>query len=141
MQRKNTNSATAQRSKWPKIITLTLVVAILFIAVSLLPRGFSGDTSVIGQGTNALVLIHDDNLLQSGETMVVMNKIRDEYADRLEFIVADINTPDGRTFASTHNLMPPALVFFSGNGQRLKTLYEAQTIESLQRELSANFGY
>ena len=141
MQRKNTNSTTAQRSKWPRIITLTLVVVILFVAVSLLPRGFSGDTSVIGQGTNALVLIHDDNLLQSGETMVVMNKIRDEYVDRLEFIVADINTPDGRTFANTHNLMPPALVFFSGNGQRLKTLYEGQTVESLQRELSTNFGY
>lgn len=112
---------------------------ITLFAVSLLPRGFSGDTSVIGQGTSVLLLVHDDNILQSGETMAVMNKIRDDYEDRLTFIVADINTPEGKTFASRNGLMPAALVFYSASGNNLQTLYSPQTAESLRQELNRLF--
>lgn len=136
MQKQNT-----KKSNWPKFITLALILMITIFAVSLLPRGFSGDTSLIGQGTNVLLLVHDDNILQSGETMAVMNKIRDDYAERLFFIVADINTPEGKTFAERNSLMPTALVFYSANGTSLQTLYSSQTAESLQQALNNIFQY
>ena len=141
MQKKNTQKPAVKRNNWPKFVTLTLILVIALFAVSLLPRGFSGDTSLIGNGTHALLLVHDDNILQSGETMAAMNAIRDEYAERLAFIVADINTPEGRTFANSHGLMPAALVFFSANGDKLQTLYTPQTAESLRLELNKLFQF
>lgn len=141
MQRQNTKTVISRRSKWPKLITLGLILMITLFAVSLLPRGFSDDTSIIGKGTPVLLLVHDDNILQSGETMVVMNKIRNEYAERLEFVVADINTPEGRAFAQRNGYMPAALVFYSADGRNLQTRYSSQTVESLQRELNTIFQY
>lgn len=141
MQTQNPKNSGTTRSIWPKIITITLIVLTAIVAASLLPRGFSEDTSLIGKGTNALVLVHDNNILQSGETMVAMNEVRDEYAERLEFIVADIKTPSGKTFTDRHGLQPAALVFFSANGEILQTLYSPQTGESLRQELNTIFRY
>ncbi|MCB1985090.1 MAG: hypothetical protein H6936_01130 [Burkholderiales bacterium] len=141
MQEQNTKKPVEKKSNWTRYITLALVLMITIFAVSLLPRGFSGDTSIIGQGTSVLLLVHDDNILQSGETMAVMNAIRDDYEERLAFIVADINTPEGKTFADRNTLMPTALVFYSASGNHLQTLYAAQTVESLRQELNKIFQY
>jgi hypothetical protein len=141
MQTKNSKNQDTTRNIWPKLITITLILLIAIVAVSLLPRGFSEDTSLIGQGTNALVLVHDNNIIQSGETMVAMNEVRDEYTDRLEFIVVDIKTPTGKVFTDRHSLQPAALVFFSANGEILQTQYSPQTGESLRQELNRIFQY
>ncbi len=141
MQRKNIKTVIPKQNQWPRLITLGLVLMITLFAVSLLPRGFSGDTSIIGKGVPVLLLVHDDNILQSGETMAVMNKIRNEYAGRLEFVVADINTPEGRTFTQRNGYMAAALVFYSADGRNLQTLYSPQTVESLRQELSTLFQY
>ncbi|PTN11201.1 hypothetical protein [Nitrosomonas aestuarii] len=141
MQTQNSNKPAVKRNIWPKLITLTLILTITAFAVSLLPRGFSGDLSLIGQGTPVLLIVHDDNILQSGATMAVMNEIRDEYDERLIFLVADIQTPDGRTFADRHGFQPTALVFFSASGENRQTLYSPQTAESLRRELNTTFQY
>jgi len=141
MQTKNPKNPDTKRSIWPKLITITLILLTAIVAVSLLPRGFSEDTSLIGKGTNTLVLVHDNNILQSGETMVAMNEVRDEYAKRLEFIVVDIKTPAGKVFTDRHRLQPAALVFFSANGEILQTQYAPQTGESLRQELNKVFQY
>ena len=139
MQTPNEQKPNTKRSIWPKLITFTAIVLSVAVAVSLLPRGFSQDTSIIGKGTNAVVLVYDPNLVQSGETMLAMNVVRDEYEGRLEFIVANINTPPGRTFVHVHGLRPPALVFFGANGERLQILYSPQDGESLRNNLNIIF--
>lgn len=141
MQKPNSKNHDTQKSIWPKLVTLIFIALTAVVAVSLLPRGFSNDTSQIGQGTNVLLLVHDSDILQSVETMAVMNEIRDEYAERLAFIVADIKTPEGNAFAGRHSLQPPALVFFSSNGEKLQTLYSSQTNESLRQKLNTIFQY
>lgn len=112
MQKQNLKDANSKRSIWPRLVTFAFVLAVATIAISLLPRGFSEDTSLIGKGTNVLLLVHDSNILQSADTMAAMNEIRDEYAGRLEFIVADIQTPPGKAFADRNGFQPVALVFF-----------------------------
>jgi len=138
---KQQSESIAKKSRLPKFITLGLVMVITLFAISLLPKGFSGDTSLIGKGKPVLLLVHEDNILQSGETMVVMNQIRNEYANRLEFVVADINTPEGRAFANTNGFMATALALYAANGQHLKTLYAAQTADSLRQELDVIFQF
>lgn len=141
MQKQNLKDANSKRSIWPRLVTFAFVLAVATIAISLLPRGFSEDTSLIGKGTNVLLLVHDSNILQSADTMAAMNEIRDEYAGRLEFIVADIQTPPGKAFADRNGFQPVALVFFSANGENLQTLYTPQTGASLRQELNRVFGY
>jgi hypothetical protein len=66
------NTVSSAKNIWPKLITFSFILLVIVIAVSLLPRGFSQDLSVIGQGTNAVVLVHDGNILQSTDTMIAM---------------------------------------------------------------------
>lgn len=141
MSSKNIKNPDTKRSIWPKLITFTLILLVIIVAVSLLPRGFSKDTSLVGKGTNVVVLVHDNNVIQSTDTMVAMNEVRDEYEGRLEFIVADIMTPEGRAFADKYGLQPTALVFFASNGERLQTLYTPQIGESLRESLNSIFKY
>lgn len=135
------NAAPEKKNIWPKLITFSLILLVIFIAVSLLPRSFSQDLSVIGQGTNAVVLVHDGNILQSTDTMVAMNAIRDDFDERVTFIVADINTPEGKRFADNHGFGQAALAFFAANGDRLQVLYSEQTGESLRQHLNTIFNY
>jgi preprotein translocase subunit SecG len=41
------------------LITLAAIVAFLVVAFMLLPKGFKSDISVIGQGSNVVVLAHN----------------------------------------------------------------------------------
>lgn len=135
------NASPKKKNIWPKLITFSFILLVIVIAVSLLPRGFSQDLSVIGQGTKALVLVHDGNILQSADTMVAMNAVRDDFEERVAFIVADINTPEGKRFADSHGFGPAALAFFAANGDRLQLLYSEQTGESLRQHLNTTFSY
>lgn len=130
-----------KRSIWPRLLTFIFILVVIVVAVSLLPRGFSQDTSLVGTGVNVVILVHDNNVIQSADTMVAMNEVRDEYDGRVEFVVADIMTPDGRAFADKYKLQPTALVFFAGNGERLQTVYTEQTGALLRNTLDVNFGY
>lgn len=135
------NAAPKKKNIWPKLITFSLILLVIFIAVSLLPRSFSQDLSAIGQGTNVVVLVHDGNILQSTDTMVAMNAVRDDFEERVAFIVADINTPEGKLFADSHGFGQAALAFFAANGDRLQVLYSEQTGESLRQHLNTVFNY
>ncbi|SEF92378.1 hypothetical protein [Nitrosomonas ureae] len=135
------NAVPNTKNIWPKLITFSFIFLVIVIAVSLLPRGFSQDLSVIGQGTNAIVLVHDGNILQSTDTMAAMNAVRDDFEEYIAFIVADINTPEGKRFADSHGFGPAALAFFAANGDRLQVLYSEQTSESLRRYLNTIFNY
>jgi hypothetical protein len=130
-------STDSKRSIWPKVITFLFILLVIVVAVSLLPRGFSQDLSLIGKGTNVVVLVHDSNVIQSGETMAAMNEVRDEYDGQLVFVVADIMTPAGSAFANKHALQPTALVFFAANGERLEINYAPQVGETLRHLLNA----
>ncbi|MER2510841.1 MAG: hypothetical protein ABTQ25_00195 [Nitrosomonas ureae] len=135
------NAVPNTKNIWPKLITFSFILLVIVIAVSLLPRGFSQDLSVIGQGTNAIVLVHDGNILQSTDTMAAMNAVRDDFEEYVAFIVADINTPEGKRFADSNGFGPAVLAFFAANGDRLQVLYSEQTSESLRRHLNTIFNY
>ncbi|SFP51941.1 hypothetical protein SAMN05216419_100541 [Nitrosomonas cryotolerans] len=141
MQSTKPNPSNTSRNIWPKLITFVFILLTIVAAVMLLPRGFSQDVSQIGKGTNAVVLVHDNNIIQSGETMAAMNEIRDIYTARIEFIIADIKTPSGKAFADTYALSPTALTFFSADGEKLQTLYSPQTGETLKNNLNTIFKY
>ncbi|MEO8343606.1 MAG: hypothetical protein ABI536_07275 [Gallionella sp.] len=123
--------------KWIVIGLLLLLVA---IAVMNLPRGYSDDLSRIGKGKVAVVLVRDKNAVQSFDLMHVLESIRDKYAGRVEFLLTDFDTPEGRAFITANNAARVTLVLFDAQGKPVKVLYPPQTTESMQQEIAGLLG-
>jgi thioredoxin-like negative regulator of GroEL len=119
----------APRSRLTKMIVLGLILGFICVALLLLPRGFSDDLSQIGKGSNVVVLVHDHETATSQELMNVINKVRDEYEGRIQFLVADKYAPEGKVFLQTYGIDSVALVFFAPDGKRLDTLFSPRADE------------
>ena len=129
------------RRLWPKLIILMAMLGIAAVLVSLLPRGYSQDTSLIGKGGNIVVLFHDPFSVASSENMNAMNILRDEYDGRVIFLVADKNVQQGIKFTETHGMDSPAFIFFAPNGEKINVVYPQQNAESLRKNINKAFHF
>ena len=129
--------ARARKIKWIVVGLLLLLVAAVMMN---LPRGYSDDLSRIGKGQAAVVLVRDKNAVQSFDLMEVMNGIRDKYAGRVEFLLTDFDTPEGRAFITANNAARATLALFDANGKLVKVLYAPQTAENVQQEIAGILG-
>ncbi len=111
------------------------ISAFLAAAVMLLPKGFSDDLSKIGKGMAAVVLTHDKSSMRSLELMTLLNKVRSDYADKVEFFVVTINSREGQIFRQRQNVGSIVLIFFSPNGTKESTLDSNMSEMDLRLEL------
>lgn len=130
-------SGGARKIKWAVSGMLALLVAIV---VMNLPRGFSDDLSRIGKGKAAVVLVRDRNAVESMDLMNLLDSIRGQYAGRVEFMLTDYDTPEGRTFIAANNAAPITLVLFDAGGKQVKVLTAPQTAANLQQEITSITG-
>ena len=138
MNQKDQTVATAsprpRKFKWVVIIIIALIAVVI---VMNLPRGYSADLSLIGKGKPAIVLVRDKNSMGSMALLEVMHDIRNQNSAKIEFLVTDVNTPEGNAFIAAYNAAPTTLVFFDGSGNPLKLLYPPQNADSLQLEITS----
>lgn len=130
-------SGGARKIKWAVSGMLALLVAIV---VMNLPRGFSDDLSRIGKGKAAVVLVRDKNAVESMDLMNLLDGVRGQYAGRVEFLLTDYDTPEGRAFIAANNAAPITLVFFDAGGKQVKVLAAPQTAANLQQEITSITG-
>ena len=123
--------------KWAIVIFFVLVA---IVAVKNLPRGFSDDLSRIGTGHPAIVLVRDKNAMSSYDLIHVLNEIRDQYAGRVEFLLTDYDTEQGRAFIADHHAASVTLVLFDGGGKAVKILQTPQTAEKVKQEIAEVLG-
>ncbi len=135
----NTTVPSSKKSPIIKAIVALLVLGMLWLVVSNLPRGYSRDLAQIGKGKNVAVQVHDHNLVGSIDLMESLNKVRPEYSKSVEFIVADLLTPEGQAFASTHNMSAVTLVFFAPDGTQRGAVKGAQDLNTLRNSLNQAF--
>ena len=100
------------------LIVVFVVCAFLAVAVMLLPKGFSDDLSKIGQGSVVVVLTHDKNTVGSMQVMELLNKVRSDYAGKVDFLVVDIATREGQDFIREQGVFDVVLVLFGEDGAR-----------------------
>jgi len=105
-----------------------------------LPRGYSDDLLRIGQGTPAIVLIRDKNAVQTFDLMNAMDSVRSQYSGKVEFLLTDFNTADGRKFMEANQAGRATLVFLDASGKQVNILGAPQTQGSLQKEITDSFG-
>ena len=120
--------------QWRKrLIYLFLFGALAALIVSQLPRGsYSTDLSRVGQGQPALMLAYDINSTGGMDVMELMHTLRDEYADRVEFLIADLGTPQGSQFAKRHNAINGTVMFYSAQGSYVRTIHVPPDTETLR---------
>jgi hypothetical protein len=104
------------------LITIAVIVALLGVAVMMLPAGYDDDLSKIGQGSNIVVLIQNKGAQQSMNLLTLLNQVRNDYDSKIKFLIADIDTPEGKTFERQQQLNNNVLVFFGPDGTRLNVI-------------------
>lgn len=130
-----TQKAQQGLSIWIKVlITLAIIGAVGALILSQLPRGaYPTDLTRIGQGRPALVLAYDIQSMGGMTGMELLDKLRDEYADRVEFLVADLGVPQGRQFAQSVGAVNGTVAFLSGDGTHLQTMHPPLIPEALRQ--------
>ncbi|MFT6712238.1 MAG: hypothetical protein ACJATO_002627, partial [Arenicella sp.] len=82
-------------------------------------KPIGSDLSVIGQGKPVLVLAYENYSPTGGDALNRLRRISSDYDSQLDFVVADLGTPDGRAFANRHQLFDGQAVLLKSNGQPL----------------------
>ena len=125
--------------KWPLI--LLSIVAVALLLWQALPGGaYPTDLSRVGAGRPTLVLAQNNNYVGGAEVMELMNGIRGEYAERVDFLVAHLGMADAQVFAGRHGARDGTVLLFSGDGRCVGMLQQPQSADELRRALAAAFG-
>jgi hypothetical protein len=130
-------SGTSRKIKWAVAAFFAAAVA---VAVMNLPRGYSDDLSRIGQGRTAVVLVRDKNAVESMDLMNVLNRVRNQYAGRVVFLLTDYDTQQGRAFIAANKAARTTLVLFDPSGRPVKVLTAPQTAANVEKAIAAING-
>jgi thioredoxin-like negative regulator of GroEL len=131
------SSGSGKMMKWA--VFGLLILAVVTVVMNL-PRGFSDDLSLIGTGKPAVVLVRDKNTVESQVLMDVLDKVRGRYSGRVEFLLTDYDTQQGRKFVADHHAASTTLVLFDADGKQLKILTAPQTAASLEQAITNIIG-
>ena len=122
------------------LITIAATTAVLAFLITRLPQGFSDDLSKIGRGSNIAVLVHNKSTVRSQNLMSLLNQVRPDYAGKVEWLVADIETESGKAFVREQQVKDSILVFFGPDGTRRGVLEGAVDENGLRMALDDAFS-
>jgi hypothetical protein len=122
------------------LIAILVSIGVILFTVSMLPQSYDADTSQIGNGKPAIVIIYDGENAVSDELMESFSRVRGDLEAQVAFILADINAPKGRAFARANATPTAAALFFDGKGNRITALYSPQDADTLKRSIMQIFG-
>lgn len=121
------------------LIALAAIALFVVGAVMLLPKGFSADLSVMGQGKPVVVLAHNKDSVKSLNLMDLLNKVRGDYDGRMLFRVVDNNTPQGRAFIDQQQVNLGTLLLFGPDGIRQRVVSGIEDESTLRATLDGVF--
>ncbi|GKT12050.1 MAG: hypothetical protein ISEC1_P1024 [Thiomicrorhabdus sp.] len=120
-------------AKW--LISIIIFSAAAVLIVKQLPGGgaFSTDLTRIGQGQPAMVVVYDVNSLDGKQVMELLEDLRGEYKDRVQFLVADLGTPDGRSFARHYKGVSGSVIVLKADGYHMRTMHRPESTALLHQ--------
>ncbi|MEH6825601.1 MAG: hypothetical protein V7629_17020 [Motiliproteus sp.] len=119
---------------------IAVLAAGVFIATQTMMTPISTDLSVIGQGTPSLVLGVESYSPAGGDALNRLNVVKGDYEDRILFVVADLGTPQGQTFARQYNLQDGVAIFLSSDGKPDKITSIPADEQELRKQLDSNLA-
>ena len=129
-----------------KIIRWLVPITILFTIAIFSYLWYEGtndvnDLSLIGKGENIIVQIHDPGWGSCRELKRVVNSLKPEYTGKIRFILADLNSREGRWFAEYHNVSRVTLLFFKPDGTKITSLSGELDANNLRNVFDRVFEY
>jgi len=123
------------------MISAVVIVLASVLIFSLLPMaGFDSDVGKVGQGRPAVVLAFENYAPASMDTMDAFSRVRRDYAEQIEFLVADLGTPRGRAFVERNNAFTGQVMTFSGDGTRVRVELLDGGEQALRDRLQQDLG-
>ena len=120
--------------------SLMALVALGYLLTMGIGKPIGTDLSVIGQGKPVLVLAYVNFSPNGGEALNRLRQVRSVYDSRLDFVVADLGTPQGRAFASRYQLINGQAVFLKPDGQPLRITSIPADERELRSRLESNLA-
>ncbi|MFT5896457.1 MAG: hypothetical protein ACI8VW_003340 [bacterium] len=99
--------------------SLVALVALSYFLVMGVGKPINTDLSIIGQGKPVLALAYENFSPSGGEALNRLRKVQSDFDSRLDFVVADLGTPQGRAFANLYKLADGQAIFLKKDGQPL----------------------
>ena len=93
--------------------SLVALVAIGYLVLMGVGKPISTDLSVIGQGKPALILAYENYSLAGGDALNRLRQVKSDYDSRLDFVAADLGTPQGLAFANRYQLIDGQAIFLT----------------------------
>jgi hypothetical protein len=137
-----TRPTPAPRPRWLKTgVWLAVVLGAAAVLWAALPKdAYDTDLTRIGAGIPALVITHDAMYMGGMAAKEVVGALRDDYAERVAFLVADVNTPAGMDLAHAHGVHDGVVLLFGPDGTHRATLVPEEP-DALRRIIDAAFGF
>lgn len=127
--------------RWIRPVTAILLAGFLIFVWSRLPSGaYPTDLTRVGAGRPVLVLALDSNSTRGVAVMDLMNLIRGDYAERVDFVVANLGLADGQDFARRYAAVDGTVVLFAADGRVAAVLQQTKSVEDLRQALDQAFG-
>ncbi|ANB01752.1 hypothetical protein [Ectothiorhodospira sp. BSL-9] len=128
--------------RWARLLMTPLILVVAGALIwSQLPKGaYPTDLSRIGDGRPALVVTYDASYMTGMQVLELMDRIRDEYRDEVEFLVANLGTPDGRDLATRFRVNDGAVVLFRSDGQPVQVLQSPRHEQVLRDAMQEHLG-
>lgn len=141
MQDESEQPNNANTSTWRKPLFVSLAIVVVTALIwSQLPRGaYPTDLSRIGNGSPAVVLAFDANYGGGMAVMELLNSIRPEYEDRINFLIAQFGLPEGVAFANRNQAGDGTVLFFDSEGNPVHRLHLPDSEEQLRQVLDLAF--
>ncbi len=128
-----------KRISIPFVVIVVLSAGIFIITQSMI-MPMSTDLSVIGQGKPSLVLGVESYSPTGGSALNRLNAVRGDYEDRMVFVVSDLGTPQGQTFARQYNLQDGVAIFLSPDGKPVRIATIPADEQLLRQQLDSKLA-
>ena len=122
-------------AKW--LIYIVIFSAMGALIVKQLPSGgaYSTDLTQVGQGQPAMVLVYDVNNMAGMHVMGLLKELREQYKDRVQFLVADLGSADGRSFARHYKGVSGSVIVLKGDGYIMQMIRGPESSAMLEQAL------
>jgi hypothetical protein len=128
------------RSMQMLLLAAVVVAAGVLVFRHLPTAGYDSDVTRVGQGRPAVVLVFENFSPPSVEAMELFDQVRRDYADRLDFFVADTGSPRGQEFIARHDAHFGQVLTFRSDGTRVRMANLDGDPQALRERLRQDLG-
>ena len=127
-----------------KVTVIVISIAVLISAITwfvLAPQRMSSDLSRVGDGLPTVVLTYENYSPASMDAIERLNRVRGDFDEQVEFVVADVGTAAGDEFAREWQTRSGVISLFAADGEHLGNGHvpedERALRDRIERELLA----